>query len=150
MGRKSYKTARGKRFDMGEFAHANQTATAVGNMNVNAKGDVLGQGGHIKQTREAVVREYYHEPPTQEAEVSLKKEISAKDAMATATIETEEPVETFVSPEEAIQTLLDQQKGTTKKNPSPRRGGSAGDVGKIKGGKLYAASEKTDKEQDGS
>lgn len=117
MTRKQYKTARGKRFDMGEFAHSNETNRAIGNMNVNAKGDILGQGGHIKKTREEVVREYYHEGPPQGAEVSLKKEtIPVKDVVATiAANETYQgPVETFVSPEEAIQTLIDQQKGTGK------------------------------------
>lgn len=132
MARKAYKTARGKKFDMGEFAHANDQATAVGNMNVNARGDVLGQGGHIKKKREEVVREYYHEAPTQGAEVSLKAETTAKEAaMATVSVDTQNPAETFVSPEEAIQTLLDQQTGTKKKS-------------KIKGGALYAAEENDD------
>ncbi len=154
--RKQYKTARGKRFDMGEFAHSNQEKTAVGNMNVNAKGDVLGQGGHIKKTREEVVREYYHEAPTQEAQVSLKAEATPKDKMATATPLAETPVDTFISPEEAMQTLMDQQKGTFKKDElrpmtedypkSPKRGGPVGNVGKIKGGSEYAAPAKKEKE----
>lgn len=113
MPRKQYKTARGKRFDMGEFAHSNETNRAVGNMNVNAKGDILGQGGHIKKTREEVVREYYHEGPAQQAEVSLKKEtVPVEDALATTTETHQGPVETFISPEEAIQTLLDDGSST--------------------------------------
>ncbi len=128
MARKAYKTARGKKFDMGEFAHSNEQTTAVGNMNVNAKGDILGQGGHIKKKREEVVREFYHEPPTQEANVSLKKETTPKEAMATVTEQIPEEKTTFISPEEAIQTLLDQQKGTAKKT-------------KVKGGGQYAAKE---------
>ena len=122
MARKQYKTARGKRFDMGEFSHANEQSRAVGNMNVNARGDVLGQGGHIKKNREEVVREYYHEGPPQEAEVSLKKEaMSVEEAMATTSVETSGgPVEIFVSPEEAIQTLVDQQKGTSRAGPKKK------------------------------
>ena len=141
--RKQYKTARGKRFDMGEFAQSNDAARAVGNMNVNAKGDVLGQGGHIKKKREDVVRDYYHEAPSQEAEVSLKAEPIKQptEGLATKPIE---PVDTFISPEEAMQTLMDQQRGTgqpqdlrpmVEKYPKPKRGGP------IKGGAKYAAKE---------
>lgn len=136
MARRVYKTARGKKFNMQEFSDARKDVTAVGNMNVNARGDVLGQGGHIVQKREEIVREYYHEPPAQETEVSLKKD-------ATATKPVEMP-ETFVSPEEAIQTLLDQQSGTKKK-------GAARPAAKkptIKGSAKYAAP--ATKEDDGS
>lgn len=134
--RKQYKTARGKRFDMGEFAQSNDNARAVGNMNVNAKGDILGQGGHIIKKREEVVREFYHEAPTQEATVSLKAEATPKDKMATGTPVAETPVDTFISPEEAMQTLLDQQRGTFKKDElQPKKPTK----GKIKGGGQYAA-----------
>ena len=140
MARKAYKTARGKKFDMGEFAHHNDEATAVGNMNVNARGDILGQGGHIKKKREEVVREYYHEAPTQQAEVSLKKETSTQDALVTLEVKTSGPVDTFVSPEEAIQTLLDQQAGTKK--PAKKS--------TIKGGAKYAAGTKEEDTDDSS
>ncbi len=134
MVRKQYKTARGKRFDMGELAHANETSRAVGNMNVNARGDVLGQGGHIKKTREEVVRDYYHEGPPQETEVSLKKETTSVEDAIVDDVTFRGPVDTFVSPEEAIQTLLDQQKGTSK----PQRGGKV-KTNKIKDGSEYSA-----------
>lgn len=44
---KIYKTARGKEIDMNKLINQNEMTVAVGNMNVNARGDRLGPGGTI-------------------------------------------------------------------------------------------------------
>ena len=46
-----YKTALGKMIDIDNLRLKNENAIAVGNMKVNAKGDSLGQGGKVIQTR---------------------------------------------------------------------------------------------------
>jgi hypothetical protein len=52
---------------------ANQTVMAVGNMRVNAAGDVLGDHGEITQKNEDRVRAYYKNNPTSStATASLK------------------------------------------------------------------------------
>lgn len=45
--RRSYKTARGKVVDMGTIVAKNEKVPAVGNMKVNARGDVIDPNGKI-------------------------------------------------------------------------------------------------------
>jgi hypothetical protein len=52
-----YKTARGKEIDMIKLVKQNEMAVAVGNANVNARGDKLGPGGQIIKRREEIVSE---------------------------------------------------------------------------------------------
>ena len=47
-------------------------STAVGNMRVNAQGDVLGKGGEIVQRNEDRVRAYYKNNPRSSTSASLK------------------------------------------------------------------------------
>ena len=50
-----YRTMQGKEIDMGKLAARNEMSVAVGNMRVNARGDKLGAGGKIVQTREEIL-----------------------------------------------------------------------------------------------
>lgn len=58
-GRIQHRTMRGKVIDMDALRQKNEMTPAVGNMNVNARGDVLGPGGKIIKTREEALQEYY-------------------------------------------------------------------------------------------
>lgn len=42
-----YKTAKGKTIDMGRLVSQNELAVAVSNVQINARGDMLGPGGQI-------------------------------------------------------------------------------------------------------
>ncbi len=55
---KTYRTASGKQVDFGALLLANETAPALGNMNVNARGDEIAPDGTITKSREQVMREY--------------------------------------------------------------------------------------------
>ena len=50
---------RGKQVDMDLLRKRNELTPAVGNANVNARGDELGPGGKIIRKREDLVKEYY-------------------------------------------------------------------------------------------
>jgi len=50
--RQVYRTARGKEVDIGKLINQNELVPAVGNANVNARGDKLGPGGVIVKRRE--------------------------------------------------------------------------------------------------
>ena len=50
-------TYRGKHVDMELLRFKNQHQVAVGNLNMNARGDVLGRGGVIVKTREELLKE---------------------------------------------------------------------------------------------
>jgi hypothetical protein len=54
-----YRSANGKEVDMDKLRLQNETAMAVGNAKVNARGDELGPGGKIIRKREDVLKEYF-------------------------------------------------------------------------------------------
>ena len=54
-----YTTANGKQINVDALIANNEDVIAVGNMKVNARGDKLGAGGKIEQTKEQVMKEYY-------------------------------------------------------------------------------------------
>ena len=53
--RKLYRTMQGRMVDIEKLRSANESVQAVGNMNVNARGDVLGPGGKIVKKKEKVI-----------------------------------------------------------------------------------------------
>lgn len=57
--KKVYKTAMGKQIDIDSIRIANEETIAVGNMKVNARGDQLGPGGSIIQSRNQAMTEHY-------------------------------------------------------------------------------------------
>jgi hypothetical protein len=57
-----YKSARGKMIDMDKIKLTNETATSVGNMRVNARGDLIGAGGQVAQGRNALMDKVYSVP----------------------------------------------------------------------------------------
>ena len=65
MGQK-VKSANGKIVDIDSLRLMNERTIAVGNMKVNARGDQLGQGGKIIQTRNEVMSQKHkiHSPTT--------------------------------------------------------------------------------------
>lgn len=65
---------RGQSIDMDALIAANKTVPAVGNMNVNAAGDVLGPDGTIVKRNEERVRDYYKQSSSSDR-VSLKGEM---------------------------------------------------------------------------
>lgn len=56
---KMYRTTRGKMIDIDQIKLANETAIAVGNMKINARGDKLGPGGTIIAGRNEVMDRVY-------------------------------------------------------------------------------------------
>jgi len=52
-----YRTMQGKEIDMGKLIARNENSVAVGNMKVNARGDLLGPGGKVVKTREQLQAE---------------------------------------------------------------------------------------------
>ena len=54
-----YKTARGKPVDMDKVKLSNETAIAVGNMRVNARGDLIGAGNEITMGRNQLMDQAY-------------------------------------------------------------------------------------------
>ena len=51
MTQKTYRTAQGKVVDLGAMMVQNETVRAVGNMNANARGDIIDNQGRVLATR---------------------------------------------------------------------------------------------------
>ena len=60
--KRMYRTMQGRMVDIEKLRAANEDVRAVGNMNVNARGDVLGPGGQIATTKANVIAKYYEQP----------------------------------------------------------------------------------------
>ena len=60
--RRMYRTMQGRMVDIEKLRAANESVRAVGNMNVNARGDVLGPGGQIATPKANVIAKYYEQP----------------------------------------------------------------------------------------
>lgn len=59
MTKNTYKTAQGRVIDMGKLILQNEHVRAVGNMNVNARGDVIGDDNRVIQKRTEQVNQHY-------------------------------------------------------------------------------------------
>jgi len=54
-----HRTAQGKALDMDALILKNEKTRAVGNMNVNARGDEIDSKGKIVRTRDEIMKEHY-------------------------------------------------------------------------------------------
>ncbi len=64
---------RGKQVDMEQLNLKNEKLPAVGNMQVNARGDLLGKGGKITKTKEEILSDYYRNNPR-----AVKEELTGR------------------------------------------------------------------------
>ncbi len=60
--KRMYRTMQGRMIDIEKLRGANEEIKAVGNMNVNARGDVLGVGGNVATPKSQVIKNYYEAP----------------------------------------------------------------------------------------
>jgi hypothetical protein len=54
-----YRSMQGKEVDIDKLRQRNEMTLAVGNVKVNARGDMLGPGGKIIKKAEDITAEYY-------------------------------------------------------------------------------------------
>jgi len=59
MTKQVYRTAQGKTIDMGALVLQNENVRAVGNMNVNARGDLLDHQNRVISTKPEMVQQQY-------------------------------------------------------------------------------------------
>jgi outer membrane biosynthesis protein TonB len=75
--KRMYRSMQGRMIDIEKLRAANETVPAVGNMNVNAKGDVLGAGGKVVTPKETVIRKYYEQPKGMVSDTPVSKPMPA-------------------------------------------------------------------------
>lgn len=102
------KTKRGQLIDIDTIRSKHEKEIAAGNMNVNARGDILGQNGEIIQKVEDRTKEYYTDNPNAVKKVSIK---DSHDA------ESKEGIEELTPNEEAVEKPKVKRKPKAKKKP---------------------------------
>lgn len=61
MTKQVYKTAQGKSIDMGSLALQNENVRAVGNMKVNARGDLLDDNNNVIRSKTQEMSQQYRQ-----------------------------------------------------------------------------------------
>ena len=93
MSGKIYKTAMGKTVDLGALMLQNENVRAVGNMNVNARGDLIDSDGNIIDPKNQQIQRQYSRMATNvEQSLPTTSNRNAKQRVATQKT-VEEPVE---------------------------------------------------------
>ena len=97
MTNKIYKTAQGKTVDLGALILQNEQTRAVGNMNVNARGDILDSGNKVIETKNKQVTRQYRQTTNVSADrkVHTSNGNAHRAAEKTKNVPVQEP-ETFV------------------------------------------------------
>ena len=87
--KRMYRSMQGRMIDIEKLRTTNEDVRAVGNMNVNARGDVLGVGGKVVTSKAQVIQKYYEAPkgrvddtPTRARPVPVKKTPPAPQPVA--------------------------------------------------------------------
>jgi hypothetical protein len=104
------RTAQGKMIDMATLAAKNEKVRAVGNMNVNARGDVLDNNNNVVNNNSNRVKAQYRNTIATAKPASQAPDTIAPVQQAKPTIEPDEPVELSNEEQELFDNDEDVQK----------------------------------------
>ena len=112
--KKMYRTMQGRMVDIDQLRAANESTQAVGNMNVNARGDVLGANGQVVTPKSQVIKKYYEQPKGKASEgPSRQTPAPQPKAVETKAVETKAVETKAVAPKKVA---------TPKKTVAPKKG----------------------------
>jgi hypothetical protein len=123
--KKMYRTMQGRMVDIDQLRAANESVQAVGNMNVNARGDVLGANGQVVTPKAQVIRKYYEQPKGKASEgPSRIKQTPASEtkAVETKAVETKAVATPKVATPKVATTKVATPRVATKKAVAPKKG----------------------------
>jgi hypothetical protein len=101
--KRMYRTMQGRMVDIEKLRTANESVQAVGNMNVNARGDVLGAGGQVVTPKETVIKQYYEQPKGMVSDTPTKnKPMSAPKVEPIKTVQKMTPVASKPAPTKTV------------------------------------------------
>ena len=110
--KRMYRTMQGRMVDIEKLRAANESVQAVGNMNVNARGDVLGPGGNVVTPKETVIQKYYEQPKGMVSDIPTKnKPQPAPEPTVKKTVQKMTPVAAKPVPSKVV---TPQPKGRAK------------------------------------
>ena len=118
--KRMYRTMQGRMVDIEKLRAANESVQAVGNMNVNARGDVIGPGGAIVTPKETVIKKYYEQPKGMVSDTPRSKSAPAPKAEPIKTVQKMTPVAAKPAPKKvAPQPKKVEVKSTPKVESKP-------------------------------
>ena len=123
--KKMYRTMQGRMVDIDQLRAANESVQAVGNMNVNARGDVLGANGQVVTPKAQVIKKYYEQPKGKASEgPSRIKQTPASEtkAVETKAVETKAVATPKVATPKVATTKVATPRVATKKAVAPKKG----------------------------
>ena len=100
--KRMYRTMQGRMVDIEKLRAANESVQAVGNMNVNARGDVIGPGGAIVTSKEKVIQKYYEHPKGMVSDTPRSKPMPAPKAEPVKTVQKMTPVAAKPAPKKTV------------------------------------------------
>ena len=93
----------GRMVDIEKLRAANESVQAIGNMNVNARGDVLGAGGQVVTPKEVIIKKYYEQPKGMVSDTPIRsKPLSAPKAEPVKTVQKMTPVASKPTPKKVV------------------------------------------------
>ena len=116
--KRMYRTMQGRMVDIEKLRAANESVQAVGNMNVNARGDVLGPRGQVITPKSEVIKKYYEQPKGMVSDTPTKnKPMPAPKAEPVKTVQKMTPVASTPAPKKTV--APQPKKVETKIDPTP-------------------------------
>lgn len=119
---KTYKTAMGKTIDMGSMAVANEKIRAVGNMRVNARGDIIDSNNNIVKTRQQQLAEQYStQTKKQNRPGTAQKPQAEKPAPQAKVKESAKPAPVTEEPVDFPEDVAEDDVEIVKEEPAPAK-----------------------------
>ena len=119
---KTYKTAMGKTIDMGSMSVANEKIRAVGNMKVNARGDIIDSNNNIVKTRQQQLAEQYStQTKKQNRPGTAQKPQAEKPAPEPKVKESPKPAPVTEEPVDFPEDVAQDDVEVVKEEPAPAK-----------------------------
>ena len=100
--KRMYRSMQGRMIDIEKLRAANESVQAVGNMNVNARGDVIGAGGKVVTPKETVIKKYYEQPKGMVSDTPRSKPMPAPKQPPKQTVQKATPVGPKSTPKRTV------------------------------------------------
>jgi hypothetical protein len=118
--KRMYRTMQGRMVDIEKLRAANESVQAVGNMNVNAKGDVLGAGGQVVTPKEKIIQKYYEQPKGMVSDTPTKgKPMPAPKSETVKTVQKMTPVAAKPEPKKTVASQPKKVETKVEAEPTP-------------------------------
>jgi hypothetical protein len=130
MSKKMYRSAQGKSVDIGALTLQNENTKAVGNMGVNARGDMVNAQNDVIGSRSDKIKKHYRKQTrrTNVMDDSIPESRAKPAKVVTPVVQPE----VAIDPEPVVEPVVEPAPVETKTKTDPVAGGLAGAIAKAK------------------